>query len=409
MMEKAKRVAIFSLDAKLPGETRGADRYTYIAERLVAAGMEVDFITSSFQHWTKSQRDKSARNLGEAGFNVVFIDEPGYRRNVGLARVNSHRVARANLIRYLSGAPRYDLVYSQIPPNNLSRVMAEHARRRQIPFIVDVNDLWPEAMYMAFDVPVLSKLLFSGFVRDARQTYRLASAVVGTSNEYADRPFLDRPRDIPRIVVYVGNSIEVFDAGAAAHAPSVCKPDDEFWVTYAGNLSTSYDIPTLIEAAALLDRRDLPRKVRVKVLGDGPARSAWEQLAAEKPGRVDFLGYLPFAEMAAYLSASDATINSLVKGAPQSIPTKIGDYLAAGHPMIDTSESGELISFIADRGLGIHVPPDDAPALARCIAGLVTEPMRCAEMGISARHVAETEFDRATSYSKIVDLVCSLA
>ena len=46
--------------------------------------------------------------------------------------------------------------------------------------------------------------------------------------------------------------------------------------------------------------------------------------------------------MAAYLAKSDILVNSFVKKAPQSIVTKIGDYLAAGKPMINTCMSPEF-------------------------------------------------------------------
>ncbi len=37
-----KRIAIFSIDAKLGQEVKGATRYVFLAETLVAAGYEVD-------------------------------------------------------------------------------------------------------------------------------------------------------------------------------------------------------------------------------------------------------------------------------------------------------------------------------------------------------------------------------
>ena len=43
------------------------------------------------------------------------------------------------------------------------------------------------------------------------------------------------------------------------HAPEVDKPEGELWVAYAGTLGASYDVATLVEAAALLERRRLAR------------------------------------------------------------------------------------------------------------------------------------------------------
>ena len=183
------------------------------------------------------------------------------------------------------------------------------------------------------------------------------------------------------------------------------KPEGEFWVTYAGTLGASYDLETLINAAALIkqaeeasgpalcsevvtseDTCDL--KVRVKILGDGPNRAALEQLAQSLNAPVDFLGYCPYDLMAAYLTASDVTVNSLKKDAAQSIVTKIGDYLAAGKPMINTGSSEEFLMKVKTDGFGVNVVAEDAQALADAITDLTKRPNRRRIMGTRARDVA---------------------
>ena len=98
----------------------------------------------------------------------------------------------------------YDLLYAEIPPNDVALAAAEYAKKKGIPFVADVNDLWPEAMRMIIDIPVISDIIFYSLLRDAEKVYRLASGVIGTSDEYRDRPFKRRNRDIPRETVYVG-------------------------------------------------------------------------------------------------------------------------------------------------------------------------------------------------------------
>ncbi len=85
---------------------------------------------------------------------------------------------------------------------------------RGIPFVADVNDLWPEAMRMVLDIPVVSSILFHPLQRDAEKVYSLVSGVIGTSDEYRDRPFQNQKREVPKATVYVGNEISEFDKGA---------------------------------------------------------------------------------------------------------------------------------------------------------------------------------------------------
>ena len=113
--------------------------------------------------------------------------------------------------------------------------------------------------------------------------------------------------------------------------------------------------------------------------------------------------------MAAWLRKSDITVNSLVKQAPQSIVTKIGDYLASGHPMINTGSSPEMRGKVDSGGFGVNVEAEDVALLAGAIKALAEQPGACRIMGTRARRLAESQFDQDVAYQEIVKLVQSLA
>lgn len=399
-----QRIAVVTMGVKLPGELKGYTRFRKIAEMLSEAGFEVDLITSTFQHWEKQQRAVKSDQYRELPYNVVFIEEPGYKRNLDLSRISSHAKAARHLAAHFAANPwRYDLIYTEIPPNDVALAAGEAAQVAGIPFVVDVNDLWPEAMRMAFDVPIISDIAFSSFARDAHKVYNMLDAAVGTSDEYAARPAADRSEPYPRITVYVGNDLAEFDAGVAAYASEIEKPEGELWVVYAGTLGASYDIATLIRASALW-KDDSPH-LRVKLLGDGPEREHFQSLAKELQAPVDFLGYLDYPRMAAWLSKCDITVNSLHAGAAQSVVTKIGDYLSAGIPMVNTGESPEFRSKVTGDRFGINVPPEKPEKLAHALCRLANNSSARKMMGARARYLAEREFDQRQSYLEIVHLI----
>ena len=398
------RIAVVTMGVKLGNETRGYTRFRFISELLCQAGWEVDLITTSFQHWDKSHRITSDPSYHSAPYNVVFIDEPGYTKNLDLRRIYSHHVAALRLRSYFKHeAPGYDLIYAEIPPNDIARVCAECAHDAHIPFIADINDLWPEAMRMVVNIPVISDIAFHPFARDAKKTYQLMTAAVGTSQEYANRPLLDRSQDYPRITVYVGNELSVFDEGVDRYLPHITKDPEALWVSYAGTLGASYDLETLIVAGSLL-KNSLPN-LRIRILGDGPERSRLEDLADELSAPVDFLGYMPYERMAAELAASDIVVNSLVCNAAQSIVTKIGDYLASRSALINTGSSPEFRCKVKQEGFGVNVIAEDPEALARVIRDLALDPAQRAEMAAKGRLVAETQFNQPYSYQRIVRFI----
>ena len=410
-----KKIAIITMGVKLKGE-KGYTRFGYLAEFLSRAGFQVDLITTTFQHWEKAQRDlekiKRDAETGEYPFGLRFIYEPGYKKNVDPARIRSHRIAAENLKKMLEDKPEdgkdYDLLYAEIPPNDVARVAAEYGVAHNIPFVADVNDLWPEAMRMVLDVPVVSSVLFHPLQRDAEKVYSMVSGVVGTSDEYRDRPFKNQNRNVPKVTVYVGNEIKVFDEGAEENKASVAKPEGEFWVSYAGTIGTSYDIRTMVLAGEELIRRGHP-DIKIKILGGGPMKDELEKLAKDnKIKNVEFVGYAPYDKMAAYLAESDILVNSFVKKAPQSIVTKIGDYLAAGKAMINTCMSPEFRNKVEADGFGINIMPEDVEILAGAIEDLYNDDEKRLAMGKRARKIAEEQFDRPKAYQKIADLITEL-
>ena len=399
-----RKIAVITQGVKLHDE-KGYTRFAYIANFLVENGFQVDLITSSFQHWEKAQR-----NLGEFNqdlkYNVIFIEEPGYKKNIDYRRIKSHRVFADNLKKYLVNKS-YDLVYFEIPPNNMARVAVDYAEQMGIPCIADVNDLWPEAMKMILDIPLISDILFYPLKKDAENVYKRVSGVIGTSQEYADRPHKYNCRSIPQKVVYVGNDLDEFDAGVKEYTETIIKDETEFWVTYAGTLGKSYDISTLIYASSEILKRGY-KNIKIKILGNGPTQEEVKKITDSLSCDVEFLGYMSYKKMAAYLSKSDLTVNSVVKKSAASIITKIGDYLAAAKPMINTCSSHEFQNKVEHDRFGINVEAENVRALTDAIIYLYENKELCREFRKNARQVAERDFDRKNSYKEIVNLINDL-
>ena len=397
-----KKIAVISMGVKLDNE-KGYSRFRYIGDFLSDAGYQVDLITTTFQHWEKAQRKLDEIKKEDYKFNLKFIYEPGYKKNIDLRRIHSHRIAAKNLTKLLEQEGDYDLIYCEIPPNDVALAAAEYAKKKGIPFVPD--DLWPEAMHMVLDIPVISNILFYPLQRDAEKVYSLVSGIIGTSDEYRDRPLKNQMLHVPKKTVYVGNEITEFDAGVKEYSSEIEKKEGEFWISYAGTIGTSYDIKTMVLAGKELLNRGKDQ-MKIKILGGGPLKEELETLAKEQDcTNVEFVGYAPYPKMAAYLAKSDILVNSFVKKAPQSIVTKIGDYLAAGRPMINTCMSPEFREKVEKDGFGINIMPEDVTILADAIEKLYEDNAGREEMGRKARKIAEEQFDRPESYKKIIELI----
>ena len=402
---KNKRIGIASLGyAWLPDE-KGPSRFYYLANTFADAGYEVELIGSSFQHFEKKPRDIKKLNDKTYKFKNVFINVPSYKKNIDSRRIWSNHISAKNVLKYLKEQSRYDAIYCSIPANNVAAAVAKFCKKQNIPFVVDVEDLWPEAMSMVFSVPVISDVLYYPMKRDAEYVYRNASAVIGTSDDYTNRAFLNREKNIPAKTIYVGCDIEQFDKGVIKHSQNIVKEENEFWVSYAGSIGTSYDIRTLIQTAKSIEGKGYT-DIKFKIMGTGPLLEEMKELVKQLGcSNVDIMGYVDYPRMAAYLSSSEVVVNSFVKGAPQSIVNKIGDYLSAESAMINTLENPEFMRLVNGEQFGINVEPESVEALENGILLLYADRDMLFDLQKNARKCAETKFDRAVSYKDAVKIV----
>lgn len=408
-----KKIAIIACALGLPGE-KGYSRFPYLANMLCEKGYEVDLYTSTFNHWEKTQRKEEKIRLiqEKVPYTIVLAYEPGYKKNVDVRRIISHNKLSKSVIKKLeelSKIRKYDLLYVIIPDNKLAAKVAQFGNKHDIPVVVDIEDLWPEGMEQTLHIPkFIGNVVFYSLRKNAKKAYHLANAFVGTSDEFRDEPLkYNEGEGKERITVYVGCDLDVFDGGIKKYSSEIKKDKDEFWVIYTGTLGSSYDIGTLVKVAQRI-KADGYDDIKFKILGGGPLKAQFEKIAAEKPCEVEFLGYVQYEKMAAYLSKSDITINSFVRSAPQSIVNKVGDYLAAGKPMINTLSSPEFRAKVENDGFGVNVWGEDVNSLQEAVLDLYQNTNKMNMMGEISRHIAQEEFDRKKSYEIIINLIKNL-
>lgn len=396
-----KRILIVDHFSQTPDEV-GNNRFLTLAQLLCQQGHQVEIVTTDFSHKAKKTRQTDPPLLAALPYRYTMLGEPGYPKNVCLRRFYSHYVLGKNLKKYLNSIEKPDLVYAAVPSLDAAGAAAAYCRRNAIPFVVDVQDVWPEAFKLAFHVPLLSDLVFAPMMATANRIYRQAERIVAVSETYKERGLRNNHKDADGLCIYLGTELRVFDAHAEAHV--VDKPEGEIWIAYAGTLGHSYNIEIILDALDLLPE-DLAERVVFKVLGDGPLMERFQQYAAGGKVRTDFLGRLEYGKMVGYLHRSDIAVNPIVKGAAQSIINKHADYAAAGLPVVSTQECPEYRQLLEQFGCGINCPPEDTAAVAQALERLLRDPALRQEMGAASRRMAQERFDRATTYPMLTAII----
>ncbi len=376
-------------------------RFFAIADRLVARGHTVCIVTTDFIHSAK--RHVSGVTAYKT-CELKTLHEPGYRKNVSLKRFYSHWMLAKNLKRWLQTIEKPDVIYCAIPSLDFAHQAAKYAKKNRIKFVLDIQDLWPEAFEMVFHIPVITKLVFAPLRSKANAIYRMADRIVAVSKTYESRAQRVRKRPCTASTVFLGTDLVRFDDGRKER-PALEKKPGEIWLGYIGTLGHSYDLKSVINALDCMRDKSYYNQIRFVVMGDGPLRSVFEDYAAEKCVNVSFLGKLPYSQMVATLCACDIAVNPITKGAAQSIINKHGDYASAGIPIVSSQECSEYRLLVETWNMGINCACADPRDMADALSRLIEDETLRGEMGKNARRCAEECFDRQMTYPRIVETI----
>lgn len=404
MLSNMKRVLFVNGVVYLPGEG-GYKRSMYLFNMMRKMGYEVSLLTSDFNHYAKKTRDIEKFRKDYPDFDgVKIVHMPKYEKNISIKRWLCEKIYSHNAINWIkSHIDNYDVIYLTMPDIDIILGIDKLLKIKGIPMIIDVRDLRPEALKVKFRNPFVYNILTWKMKRDADKSYACADELVAVSKEYLERALKVNTKSKNPEVVYIGSIINMFDEGVKTIAPSISKPDGEFWLTYAGTIGSSYDLKTAIDAMEII--REKAPNVRLKILGQGPDRSALEAHAKAKGLPVDFVGFVKYAEMAAYLSKSDVALNSIKKGASQSIINKVADYYAAGIPMLNSCLCEEQIWLNEHFNVGVNHKPEDIDDFVEKFMMLYNDEALRHDMGKNARKLAEERFDRENSYKTLIKVI----
>lgn len=380
---------------------KGNGRFQFLCEKLTESGNPVELVVSDFNH---SKKNREIHIASDLRFRVVPLHERGYSKNIGIKRIVSHYLWGRALKKYLKQRQKPDVVVCAVPPLTGANVAAKYCRKYGIRFVIDIQDLWPEAFQMVFRIPLVSNLLFAPFKRRANAIYKRADAICAVSERYVNRALSVNKKCSGGHAVFLGTSLQKFDRNVADIEPKISKPSDELWIGYCGSLAASYDIPCVLAALKRLQDEGFSA-LRFVVMGDGARREEFEKEASEAGIKAVFLGSLPYNQMCAQLVQCDIVVNPIVKGSAASIINKHGDYASSGKPVLNTQDSPDYRNLIDEYQMGLNCRNGDSSDLADKMKILIRNPALREQMGKNARRCAEERFDRDYTYRQLIDCI----
>lgn len=381
-------------------------RCAMLCNALAGRGHEVVWFTSSFDHYAKRQRTRRSETHRIAdNYRIEVLHAPGYRHNISPFRVWHNRVfARAFRAAAERATERPDIIVADLPTTEAAEAAMRLARQWNLPSLLSIRDLWPDFFsdFLPPAVRPLTRFALAGFERQAAYACRHATAIIGISPRYLEWGLAKGGRAgsaLDAVVPLGYQPAPVPDGDRANLLRQLGADPARPLVSFVGNWGATYDLDTVVEAAARLEGRSDALFV---LAGDGHER---ERLLK----RIDALsnvvapGWLSAGEIALLLDASAIGLMPYRQGAPQGLPNKIFEYMAYGAFQISTLQ-GEAAELLARLGAGRTVAAGDGEAMAAAIGEVLAQDADTGRVGIDRSRIRDQFLARYSASAIYADL-----
>jgi colanic acid biosynthesis glycosyl transferase WcaI len=302
---------------------------------------------------------------------------------------------------------RPDVIFVYHPPLTVGMPAYVLSRIWQVPFLFQIQDMWPEHLSATGMLNNRRMLDWLGWF--AKWIYARADAISVISPGFRDNLIAKGvpPEKIHLIVNWVDLD---------TYHPNMPEPQlaeelglaDKFNIMFAGNIGKSQGLETVLDAAEVL--KDLS-EVQFVLVGDGVALPQLRKDAEVRElDNIRFLGRYPTEAMSGLYALADVLLVNL-KNDPlfrMWIPHKVFAYMASGKPIL-AAVAGDTADVVADVGAGIVCPPQDSEAMASAVRRFVkmpeTERQLMSKRGLTAVH---QKYSRENLVGEIESLLRSL-
>ena len=263
-----------------------------------------------------------------------------------------------------------DVLFLDSTPPTQGAMAAILKKLKKIPFVYNLQDIFPDSMVTA-GMTQEGSLLWKIGRKMEDFTYRNADSII-TISQSMKRNIMEKGVPEEKILV-VSNWIDIDAIHPVEKADNRLFEEfgiarDQFTVVYAGNFGAAQGADVVLEAA-----KKLPQ-IQFVIFGGG-AEFEQAKKQAETLPNVRINGLLPLARVPEVYSLGDICLITCKKGVGKNaMPSKTWSIMACNTPIVAAFDmDSDLAQIIAQSNAGICTEPEDPEKLAQAILQVQTD------------------------------------
>ena len=384
-----------------------------LSNKLVQAGHKVVLWTSAFSHQGKFHRFKQFKVIKfSENLEIRLIPSCGYQRHIGLSRLFDHAQLGWNLRHYLKDTTALpDVAFVGYPPIETAYVFANWLKSKNIPFVLDVKDLWPTMFVDALPkiVRPIARIVFHPYYYQAKITINNATSISSMAPS-----FLQWVLDFANKKDNGNNKVFPLTSPSGQISKQEVIEAQKWWldqgidgkipvVFFAGSFMSVFDFDPVVQAVKKLS--NLPCKFVLCGAGDylSEVKNKFSGLKnvifpgwIDRP-KIESLAQYSIAALIPYKNIDNYIINT---------PNKVVDSMSLGLPILSPL-SGEVSNLIQKYQIGFKY--QDGRELAQSIELLVTDFELKKTMSKKAKALYQDKFEFNLVYDQFVKHLATMA
>ncbi|MFC2123825.1 glycosyltransferase family 4 protein [Bacteroidota bacterium] len=377
-------------------EEGGAIRSWYISTAMVKAGYEVDLITA---HNQDGYEVKDVEGVRVHYIPVKYENSFGF-----LKRFQSFISFADKAYKYASRISDIDLLYITSTPLTVGLIALRLKRKKNLPYIFEVRDLWPEAPIQIglIKQPWLKKITRRFELRIYNKSEKIVALSPGTK-DYIENLLPDKQVHLCPNLSDCG-----FFKPDSEKDPDVASKfgiRNEFVISYFGAIGMVNHLEYLLNAASAIQNSAL--SIIILIIGSGSRMHDLKKKAAKMElSNVYFLDHVNKYKLKEYLNITDAAYLSF---GPYDIlehnsPNKFFDSLASGK-MVITNVKGWIKDLVETNECGFFYDPENTDTLISEIQAYLDDRELLVKTQKKARNLAEDKFDKELRIPELLEFI----